>query len=322
MAGGSPRHRARHGDTSAGVGADCLGNIDATQTRFDEARTHYEESLDIARRLANDDLAGMTLANLGNVASSVGDWSRSRELYEEALGIFRSTGNDWSFAHALANLAEATLKLGDAAAAAGLYDEARFSSRGSVTTRARLWCLLGLAEALHHVGQRERSWQLYAEGLARVVSIGERRTIAYALTKGGLITLDDGDHREAEVFLATALRCRESISSREEVASDLTLLAEIATAAGEGRRAARLLGAATTIMAETGDVLTTFMRRRFERTAGELRAALGDADFDAAWAEGRSSLDGVVSEAAAASTDDLRTLIDYVAVHRPLRRAG
>ena len=150
----------------------------------------------------------------------------------------------------------------------------------------------------------------------------KQHSLADGLLAGGLAALDDGDYRHAEMFLTTALQVRVEYLDHQTVADNLTMLAEIAVALGDRRRAARLLGAATGFAVQTGYTIEPFFRARHERTARDVRADLGDSEFDAAWDAGRSSPDDIISEASAAATDDFQVLIDYLSVGEPARRAG
>ena len=98
----------------------------------------------------------------------------------------------------------------------------------------------------------------------------------------------------------------------EYVGADLTVLAAVTAATGDVQLAARLLGAATATSADTGEALPTLVRRRFEHTLSEVRAALEDSEFEAAFAMGRSSPNALISHATSAATDDLQALIDHV----------
>ena len=132
--------------------------------------------------------------------------------------IYRKSGADWNLAHVLGNLADAVLKMGDPGGSATLYDEARTIFARLGDELSDVWCTLGLSEALHQAGDRQRAPGLYSGAFARTVAIGETRTLAYALSKGGMIRLDHGDARSAEVFLATALRLRVDYLGLEDVA--------------------------------------------------------------------------------------------------------
>ena len=107
----------------------------------------------------------------------------------------------------------------------------------------------------------------------------------------------------------------------EEVTTDLTLLAETAAARADWSRAARLLGAAAGFMEATGDVLEPVFRARFERTADEVRAVLGDVEFDAAWKAGGAAPQKVIAEATTLATDNVQAVIDHIASGRPAARA-
>ena len=239
------------------------------------------------------------------------------------LATFRRLGIEWSVGIALANLGEVTLRLGDAGGAVTLLEEAMTTFVHLGDGRLEVWCLNNLAHALHRVGDRARSRSLLAEGLTRSVALYKEQNLADALFAGGLMALDDGNHREAELFLASALQARVDYLGHEMVGTNLALLAEAAAESGDATRAARLLGAATAIVAETGDTLEPFFQTRYERTATAMRAAIGDSQFDAALDEGRSAADTVINEAVAAATEDFQPLIDYVVAGPPARlRAG
>jgi predicted ATPase/DNA-binding SARP family transcriptional activator len=299
-----------------------LGNLDSTQRRMSSARMRYEESARVAREVGDELLAARATANLGVVATTTGDWAGGRQLYEEALTSFRRLGIEWSVGSALANLGEVTLRLGDASVAVVLLEEALETFVRLGDGRLEVWCLNNLAHALHRLGDRARSRSILADGLTRSVALYKEQNLADALFAGGLIALDDADSRYAGNFLATALRARVDYLGHEMVATNLTLLAEAAATAGDWRRAAGLLGAATGFVSEHGDRLEPFFQVRFEQTAGDVRAVLGDAEFDAAWADGRSSPDGTIREACTAATDDFQALIDYLEAEEPAPHAG
>ena len=68
-----------------------------------------------------------------------------------------------------------------------------------------------------------------------------------------MLALEEGDHETAALFLGAAIRTRTNHVGREDIATELTLLAENTAAAGNTRRAADLLGAAAAIRTDAGD---------------------------------------------------------------------
>ena len=230
-------------------------------------------------------LAARAIANLATIATTTGDWVRGRQLFEEALAIFRQRGQDWLVAFTLGNLGDLMLSCDDAAGVALLEEAvAMFVRLGDGSFE--VWCLNNLARALHRYGDRPRSRSLLADALTRSVELYKEQNLSDSLFAGGLMALDDGDHRHAELFLTTALHARVEYLDHDSVAENLAMLADTAAATGDGGRAARLLGAATGYLAETGDTLEPFFQARYERTASDMHAALGDSEFDAAWDSG------------------------------------
>jgi DNA-binding CsgD family transcriptional regulator len=63
-------------------------------------------------------------------------------------------------------------------------------------------------------------------------------------------------------------------------------LAVLAKQAGSHREAARLFGAAESMRQRSGEVRFTVYQAAYDASAAEMRDALGEADFEIAWAEG------------------------------------
>ena len=95
-----------------------------------------------------------------------------------------------------------------------------------------------------------------------------------------------------------ALTLMREIGGPHYLAQCLQVLAEIAGAAGQGVRAARLLGAAETQREHSGAPSTTIDREETEAAVTEARAALGEAAWAAAFAAGRAlSVEEAIVEA-------------------------
>jgi DNA-binding CsgD family transcriptional regulator len=87
------------------VALDLLGTIAQAQGATAAALAHYEESLAIARDIADPLLLGWTPFNLGCLALDVGDPARAEQLLVESLAIWRSRRATDGLVHALAALA-------------------------------------------------------------------------------------------------------------------------------------------------------------------------------------------------------------------------
>src|SRR5690606_20170706 len=116
--------------------------------------------------------------------------------------------------------------------------------------------------------------------------------IASDLCHLGTVTLDQGHCDRARALYGESLRLRQELGDKEGIAYCLEGFAGVAAAQAdseeEARRGARLLGAAEALREAIGAPLFQPEVPRYERVAATLRAALDEATFAAAWAEGRS----------------------------------
>ena len=81
-----------------------MGHTALVQGEYDLARTYYEESLDIHRKIENRSGIATLLNNLGDVALFQGDYALPRPERKEGLDIKREVGDRSGIAFALNNL--------------------------------------------------------------------------------------------------------------------------------------------------------------------------------------------------------------------------
>jgi tetratricopeptide (TPR) repeat protein len=206
----------------------------------------------------------MTLMHLGDVALARGDRTTARARYEACLAIHRAIGDSWGIAQLLNTLGEAARFAGDYAEAARHYQQ-------SLTLFRELGTAGDIARALHNLGYVARA---------------------------------QGDGAGAEALFAESLRLFQQRGSRRGVAECLAGLAGLFDQHGqqvrEARRAARLLGAVAAQFDAIGAAMWPADRREHARTEETLRAALGQAAFVAAFAEGRAlTIEQAIAEALA-----------------------
>jgi len=95
------------------------------------AKAFFEESLDIARRLAHNATSaqaqrdvGVSLQRLGDVAVLAGDLAGAKARFEESLAIARKLAHDPTSAQAQRDVVSSLIKLGGATRDRTLLDEA------------------------------------------------------------------------------------------------------------------------------------------------------------------------------------------------------
>jgi len=110
--------------------------------------------------------------------------------------------------------------------------------------------------------------------------------LTWALTMRVRVAIAQGQLEQAECDAHDALACAAELEAYLGISDILECLAALAGDAGSHREAARLFGAAGVIRQRIGEVRFKVWDAGYEASAAAVRDALGDKDFDAAWAEG------------------------------------
>jgi DNA-binding CsgD family transcriptional regulator len=107
-----------------------------------------------------------------------------------------------------------------------------------------------------------------------------------AMTTRARVTIAQGETEQAEVDAHEALACAAEVGAYLGISDTLECLGALAGDAGSHREATRLFGAAEVIRHRIGVVRFPIHQAGYEASVAALRDALGEHDFDAAWAEG------------------------------------
>jgi non-specific serine/threonine protein kinase len=148
--------------------------------------------------------------------------------------------------------------------------------------------LIDMGMVAYAQGDFGRAVSLLDEALVLQRELGDRQSIAKSLIYLGRVAHVQGDYRQAAALQQEGLQLSSSIGDRHAVAIGLEGLAWVAAASGQSHRAAQLGGAASALREALGVPLLPDQRAGHESVVQAMRAVLGDAAFDAAWAEGRA----------------------------------
>jgi predicted ATPase/DNA-binding CsgD family transcriptional regulator len=110
--------------------------------------------------------------------------------------------------------------------------------------------------------------------------------LAAALTTRAQVSLSHGEHEAAEQDAQAALSVAIDVEMGERIPAALECLGRLAALAGSHREAARLCAAADAMRQRTGEVRFPTLDADFRAGVDKLRAAMGDGEFDEAWAQG------------------------------------
>ena len=216
----------------------------------DDARPAVEEGLRLCRGAGDLRAQGTAQVLLGLLAMQAGDLARSEDRLDEGLRLWRASGDPWGEAWALGYVGLVSMLRGEYGLAEGQFGESLRMARASGDRVPMCEALYYLGQLARTRGDRASAAGYFAEGIGLAGEVGEPVISAYLLR-----------------------------GVAEEVASR-----------GRAADAARLLGAADAALEAVGApwYIDRLDRPMHERIVADAHAELGESDFRAAWALGRS----------------------------------
>jgi DNA-binding CsgD family transcriptional regulator len=221
-----------------------------------------------------------SLCHLGHTLAWQGDAEGARAATTAAVEAAQEYGGVIE-GLAYAPLAVATLAAGDVegAAAATAVAADRLGVQAGLSLVSNFIPLAAVALALGEVVEARRRAD---EGVAVAVGGG----LAMALTNRARIAIAAGASEQAERDAREALAVAAATEAHLATPDALECLAGVVGAAGSHRDAARLYGAAVAVRQATGIVRFRIYDDDYAASVDAVREALGNNDFDSAWAEG------------------------------------
>lgn len=216
------------------------------------------------------------------------DAAAGMEQAQQALVIAREVDEPALLSRALTACGLIAVAVARADAAAGDVQTAQHASEAA-------WRNLSLALPLSAAVQRAFNAQAALAGgdlsAARrwcddAVQSMTGHHLAMALATRARIAVAEGKREEAERDAHKALACAAESGAHLDLPDVLECLAGLASDAGTHHAAARLFGAAEAIRQQIGSVRFAIYRSDYVQSVTALRDAMGEKDFDAAWAEG------------------------------------
>jgi tetratricopeptide (TPR) repeat protein len=226
-----------------------------------EARQLHEEALSLRRELGDRSGMARTLGNLAGVAMHLGELEEAYRLFQETVSLLKELEHKWNQALMLSNLAHVTLRQGDYSQSAAFCEES-----------------LKLDEA-----------------------IGEGIIFAHTTNCQGDIARRQGDFESALRLYRVSLEASDKIDFHFVIALNLLGLGCLSAQVGQPERAATFFGALEGLIEQGNSaILLPVDKPEHERHLATVRAALDEATFNRAWAEGRvMNVDQIVEYAQA-----------------------
>ncbi len=272
--------------------------------------TYYQEQVEAARPLLFESVAlwravadrhGLAHALVSLAIAIVDeDYPKAREYLEESIALFRELGDEWGLAFAASYLgAFAVWRPGEERLAWSALEGSAASFRRLNDPWGMSSSLFYLGVAHHLKGEVAAARNRIEESLGFARAAGDKWRVERTLSRLGVWAEADGDFRRAEAYLVDALALAREQGRLEHVADFLARLGVIAAATGEPERATRLVAAADGLCESLG-VPPASTDDAYESDVVAVRARLGEKQFAAVWAAGKSApWEQIVAEASA-----------------------
>jgi predicted ATPase/class 3 adenylate cyclase len=245
---------------------------------------------DEARARAAGDARALAVAYTAATVHAIysGRIDEARETSREALKRQQEDSDPVMRVTLLGGSVMDAVMRGDEATTLAVVDEIIETARRSGNPMALAFAALNAGRGLGHTGHLDEARTWFSEALARFDEIGDRRMMLVARSDLAHVLRANGALDEAEERYRETLREWHHLGHRGAIAHQLESMAFLAQARAEPLLAARMLGAAEALREQADSVMLDFERASYEPMVASVRAALDDADFEAAWADGRS----------------------------------
>ena len=271
------------------------------QGDYDRAEGLCQEALEVARSLEDAEGVAEAYTGLALVRRTRGDYLAAEALFREALSAYEDLADQHGIAGTMDRLAMTFMVAGDYARARPLFER-------SLALYRRLGDAHGIALGLYGLAvirpAQAASRAQAEESLDILRAVGDRRGFGKALWNLANINGELGEAETAAAQLEESLTLFIEFGDRWFSAVVLSSAAFLAGATGDAERAVHLMSASDAVWAALGVPPVAAYRERHDQLLSELRNALGDARFSAAWDEGsRLPLRATVELVRAARTE-------------------
>jgi tetratricopeptide (TPR) repeat protein len=292
-------------DHAAGAGDTMIGLRTAHHLwPLWDIRGHYREGhrrLRLLLDLADDTPSlerGRSLDALGWLTGLLGDFEESYPIMKSGLEMVRATGQPLDIAWSLGEQGNVAFTVGDAEQAHALFSESLEIARALDQTFLIGWNLFGLGYAALLEGDLETMAANLNEALELTRLLYQPWGIAWAQFSLGIVSYMTGDVPAATRQVLESLELRWSIRDARGTTESLGVVAALTSAAGDMERAARLHGANELQREANGLGVFPFLQPVHDESIARIVEALGQAETDRLWREGRATpLEKIVSEA-------------------------
>ncbi len=241
----------------------------------------------LERREGDPAAAARALYARGFLAMTQGDATTAQPLLVESEEKARALHDGPVLARILAVSAGVRVMSGDLEGARSQLREAEVLA--STLDDAAADAMLALTAAFIALGDTDLQalGRVYSEWAGRARNRGDIQTLSYLISMYGFSLLQNGQPEPARPLFVEALAIERRLENRDMILYMLDGLACEAAMSGRPQRAARLLGAAENLQAETGIRLMRHMEPLLMQAREAISASLGAANLESETQAGR-----------------------------------
>ena len=281
---GDPRLLARC-DHSLAESARRVGRFDEAAQLLGRALVAFAEAGD---RAGEADALQVT----GTVAAQRGDPETARARYLEGLAIREALGDETGVAALTSNLGIVAQQLGDAAGARA-YANRALELYTHLGDRRRIGnCQVNLAWMDGMAGDHESARRRCEEAIRLAIEVGDRLNLGLAQNNLGDALRDLGRFEDAGEAYAEAVETYRDLGDLAPLMALFEDVAVLTLLRGDHRLAWTLVGASDGLRATLGAPRSAGAEANLVEEMSEARAALGDAEADAALGAGAALATG------------------------------
>jgi predicted ATPase/DNA-binding XRE family transcriptional regulator len=274
---------------------DWLGALEQFNGHVERACSLLNESVAQARSVGDRHVLARALRHLSRALRSLGDVERAWTLIEEAVAISRDEGFTSSLAWSLVLAAEHLESAGHLERVESLLLESVSAGRQSGAITSMLASTGALARLYIGRCDHARARRMVDDALALARQLGMHLpTVSLLITRGDVASAER-DWDGADDWYRQALGAASLVGARGTAALALRHYAAMCAARGDPGRAARIVGATSSI--GQSPLMIQPIPLTDDDMVAAVRRTLGEDAFAAAWSEGRTmTLEQAVTE--------------------------
>ena len=256
--------------------------------RIDEGRKWLGAVLAAVATTETTALRAEVLHGAGTLAFQQRDQEAARTNFEHSLSISRRLKDGQGIVRALTGLARVALRQGDYPSVRRRAEEALTTARGTGNRRDLAGPVHLLAAVSRMEKDYPRAREFYQESAELGRSLGDERLVAMEIINLGSVEFLAENFDEATGYYLDGLKKAHVLRNTYLLSPSLIGLGAVSAVRGEGGRAATLLAAGQALVEATGGVLDPDDQPLFDQGVTMAQAATDTQTFTAAWAEGRA----------------------------------